>query len=93
MALAARTNACDQIRQRLADFDSRAESQRQQAEIDAQRAALAQEQAEVTADLGKRGRVLIRPSGTEPLLRVMVEASDAAMAKACAERLVQAVQG
>ncbi len=56
-------------------------------------ARLAQEQAEVTADLGKRGRVLIRPSGTEPLLRVMVEASDAAMAKACAERLVQAVQG
>jgi phosphoglucosamine mutase len=31
--------------------------------------------------------VLIRPSGTEPLVRVMVEARDAAQAQACAERL------
>jgi len=54
-------------------------------------AVLAREQAEVTADLGSRGRVLIRASGTEPLLRVMVEASDAALAKQCAERLVRAV--
>ncbi|MDC8784414.1 phosphoglucosamine mutase [Roseateles koreensis] len=52
---------------------------------------LAQEQAEVTAELTGRGRVLIRASGTEPLLRVMVEASDAAVAKQCAERLVRAV--
>jgi len=54
-------------------------------------AVLAREQAEVTAELGSRGRVLIRASGTEPLLRVMVEASDAALAKQCAERLVRAV--
>lgn len=55
-------------------------------------ARLAQAQADVTADLGKSGRVLIRASGTEPLLRVMVEASDAAVAKLCAQRLAEAVQ-
>lgn len=55
-------------------------------------ARLAQEQAEVTADLGQRGRVLIRASGTEPLLRVMVEASDAALAQQCAQRLAEAVR-
>lgn len=54
-------------------------------------AHLAREQAEVTSELGSRGRVLIRASGTEPLLRVMVEASDAQVAKQCAERLVRAV--
>ncbi|MDT8997993.1 phosphoglucosamine mutase [Paucibacter sp. APW11] len=55
-------------------------------------AGLARVQAEVTAELGDRGRVLIRASGTEPLLRVMVEASDAALAKQSAERLADAVR-
>ncbi|MDM4764828.1 phosphoglucosamine mutase [Pelomonas sp. SE-A7] len=55
-------------------------------------ARLAQEQAEVTAELGQRGRVLIRASGTEPLLRVMVEASDAGLAETCAQRLAEAVR-
>jgi phosphoglucosamine mutase len=41
----------------------------------------------VEAVLGETGRLLIRASGTEPLVRVMVEARDAAQAKACAERI------
>jgi phosphoglucosamine mutase len=35
--------------------------------------------------------VLIRPSGTEPLLRVMVEAQDGDLANRCAEQLAEAV--
>ena len=50
-------------------------------------AALADAQAEVRRELGSNGRVLIRPSGTEPLVRVMVEARDPAQARRCAERL------
>lgn len=46
----------------------------------------------VEAELGPTGRVLIRPSGTEPLLRVMVEASDLALANRCAERLAGVVR-
>lgn len=49
--------------------------------------ALAAAQAAVSRELGSHGRVLIRPSGTEPLVRVMVEARDAGQAQACAERL------
>jgi len=38
-------------------------------------------------ELGDRGRVLVRPSGTEPLVRVMVEAPEQAEAEAVAARL------
>jgi phosphoglucosamine mutase len=49
--------------------------------------------AEVEAELGERGRVLLRPSGTEPLVRVMVEALSEVQAEACADRLAAAVRG
>jgi phosphoglucosamine mutase len=45
----------------------------------------------VEADLAGRGRVLIRPSGTEPLLRLMVEAEESELAQALAERLASKV--
>jgi len=54
-------------------------------------AALQTTQKEVEAELAGRGRVLIRASGTEPLLRVMVEAEDKALADRCAQRLADAV--
>ena len=53
---------------------------------------LAKETQAVEAELGDDGRVLIRASGTEPLLRVMVEARDATQAQNCAERLAATVR-
>jgi phosphoglucosamine mutase len=47
---------------------------------------------EVTARLGDQGRVLLRPSGTEPLVRVMVEAADEQVARDEAERLAALVE-
>jgi phosphoglucosamine mutase len=41
--------------------------------------------------LGQHGRVLLRPSGTEPLVRVMVEASTEDAAQAAAERIVSSL--
>ncbi len=43
-------------------------------------------------DLGERGRVLLRSSGTEPLVRVMVEADEAGRAQSVAEELAGVVR-
>lgn len=49
--------------------------------------------ADAERSLDGKGRVLLRPSGTEPLLRVMVEGEDGALVKKCAEGIAQAVRG
>ncbi len=56
-------------------------------------ATLAAAQERVTRELAGDGRVLIRASGTEPVLRVMVEARDAAVARRSAEQLAEAARG
>jgi len=61
-------------------FDWRGDRSLQRASADAER------------ELGEAGRVLIRPSGTEPLLRVMVEAREAGLAQRTAQRLADAVR-
>ena len=48
--------------------------------------------AEAEADLAGSGRVLLRASGTEPLVRVMVEAAEAGAAKSWAERIARVVE-
>jgi phosphoglucosamine mutase len=53
--------------------------------------ALAKQAAEQA--LGTDGRVLLRPSGTEPVLRVMVEGKDDAVVRRLAKQIAEAVQG
>lgn len=57
-----------------------------------QNATLVAQKAAVERELGADGRVLIRASGTEPVLRVMVEARDRAVARGFAERLAEAAK-
>ena len=52
---------------------------------------IAEQIALAEAELGDNGRILVRSSGTEPLVRVMVEAADQVTAESIAMRLAEAV--
>ena len=52
--------------------------------------AAAKKKAE--ADLGTAGRLLVRPSGTEPVLRITVEARDPMVASSTAEKLARVAE-
>jgi phosphoglucosamine mutase len=48
--------------------------------------------AEAESELSGRGRVVLRPSGTEPVVRVMVEADELGLAERCAKRIAGAIE-
>jgi phosphoglucosamine mutase len=56
-----------------------------------QNEAIIAEKERVESELGDAGRVLIRASGTEPLIRVMVEAKEAGVAESMARRIAAKV--
>jgi len=55
-------------------------------------AALKEQTLAVEHELGQNGRVLVRASGTESLVRVMVEARDPAQALGCAQRIADTLK-
>ena len=54
--------------------------------------AVQEEMTKVEVDMNGEGRILVRPSGTEPLVRVMVEAATDEKAQAYAERIAKVVE-
>jgi len=62
------------------------------ARVDLKAAAVQAAVSSVEKQLDGRGRVLLRPSGTEPVVRVMVEGEEAATVKALAEDIAEAVR-
>lgn len=61
--------------------------------VSLQDAVIVEAVAEAERELAGRGRVLLRPSGTEPLIRVMVEGQSAPQVQAVAEALADTVRG
>lgn len=59
---------------------------------DLQHEQVCQAVSDAEARLGASGRIVLRASGTEPLIRVMVECPDAALARQCAEQVAAAVR-
>jgi phosphoglucosamine mutase len=47
---------------------------------------------QVEQEMGRTGRVLLRPSGTEPLIRIMLEGRDPAQVEQLTERLARIVE-
>jgi phosphoglucosamine mutase len=60
--------------------------------LDLQAPAVREAVARAEADLAGRGRVLLRPSGTEPVMRVMVEGEDRAHVQALADAIAAVVK-
>lgn len=55
--------------------------------------AALEESRRVEAELAGRGRLVLRPSGTEPLIRVMIEGTDGSENQLLAERIAEAIRG
>ena len=47
--------------------------------------------ADAEAKLGKNGRILVRKSGTEPLIRVMAEGDDSDLVRAVVDQIIEAI--
>jgi phosphoglucosamine mutase len=58
----------------------------------ANNSVIAAAQKDIEATLGARGRVLLRPSGTEPVVRVMIEGEDGALVARLANQLADVVR-
>jgi phosphoglucosamine mutase len=54
--------------------------------------AIGEEVSRLNAELGDRGRVLVRPSGTEPVIRVLAEAETAQEAENLCARIAALVR-